>query len=98
MSKTGGRQRKDRTVTTPTIAQPLTPDRNHDTGTQTRYAAVVTLEFDALPPRVVRTEILAGNPYMGVSRACKAAFKRHPRSHWRSLVVVLERPGDQSDV
>jgi len=57
----------------------------------TRYTAAVTLESDTLPPKTYRGDIVAGNAKRAAFLALRAARGAYPRSHWRSLVIVLEK-------
>ena len=54
-----------------------------------RYA--VSFESDLRPVRTARGEIAVANPRLGVRRALGAAQAQCPNSHWRSIVVVIEK-------
>lgn len=54
-----------------------------------RYA--VSFESDLRPVRTARGEIDVPNPRLGVRRALEAAQAQCPKSHWRSIVVVIEK-------
>jgi hypothetical protein len=59
-----------------------------------RYRASVSFEHDTLPVKTFRGEIATPNPRLGVRRAYEAASRTYPNTHWRSVVVVLEKLDD----
>ena len=61
-----------------------------------RYA--VSFESDLRPVRTARGEIDVPNPRLGVRRAVEAAQAQCPNSHWRSIVVVIEKVGSVTEV
>lgn len=60
-----------------------------------RYRASVSFEHDTLPVKTYRGEIDMPNPRLGVRRAFEAASKAYPKTRWRSVVVVLEKLGEE---
>jgi hypothetical protein len=60
-----------------------------------RYKSWVSFEYDLEPVVTVRPEIAGTSWNVAASRAVKAAFKAHPNSKPRSLVIVLERCQDE---
>jgi hypothetical protein len=57
----------------------------------------VSLESDTQPVRTIRTVITAGEAPPAARLAIREAFKAFPRAQWRSLVVVLEKMGEDVD-
>lgn len=60
-----------------------------------RYA--VTLEFDEAAPVTTCGELVVANARLGARRAVEAAFKANPGRRWRSLSVLLDRSGQDSE-
>lgn len=59
-----------------------------------RYRAAVSFEHDLLPVKTYRGEIDVPNPRLGARRALEAASRAYPNTHWRSVVIVLEKLED----
>jgi hypothetical protein len=49
------------------------------------------LEHDLSPVQTFRGDIDVPNARLGARRALEAAMRAYPNSHWRSVVIVLER-------
>jgi hypothetical protein len=51
----------------------------------------ITFEHDTKPQQTVRGDANTDDPHLALRRALNACEQAHPRSQWRSLVVVLEK-------
>jgi hypothetical protein len=57
------------------------------------YGYALTFEFDWEAPCTLRGEVQASSVSTAMRKIAVTCMKRRPKTNWRSISVVVERPG-----